>query len=437
MAGRPCGTSVLLVSLPNPAPHPTRVLIAGAGPAGLEAALAVRELAGDRVTITLLAPDDELVYRPLSVADPFSLAVTRRYPLDPIARDVGAERVVDRLASVDPVARVVRTEAGDELGFDALLIALGARAEATLEPATTFWGPGDAEAVHGLVQDVEDGYTRRVAFVVPPGTAWSLPLYELALLTAARAYDSNVTPELHLITSEDAPIAVFGTQASQSLVALLEEAGIELHTGVYAEPAGDGVVELRPTGRRVEVDRIVALPRLTGRAIDGVPADANGFIPVDEHARVRGLDDVWAAGDATDFPLKQGGLATQQADTAARSIAARAGAPVEPEPFRPLLRGILLTGRGAWWLRNDPAGGDGEGELAGHALWWPPSKIAGRWLSPYLAKRDEGSGGEPPRGTPLEIRLAHSQAAEGAHASSVRVVDVLTLERLFRARGAP
>lgn len=57
---------------------PLKVLIAGAGPAGLEAALAVRELAGDRVTITLLAPEDELAYRPLSVADPFTLAITRR-----------------------------------------------------------------------------------------------------------------------------------------------------------------------------------------------------------------------------------------------------------------------------------------------------------------------------------------------------------------------
>ena len=109
---------------------PFNVLIAGAGPAGLEAALALRDLAGDRVAITLLAPDDEFVYRPLSVADPFSLAVTRRYPLDAIARDLGAERVVDRLASVDPDARIARTGGGRELGFDALLVALGARADA-------------------------------------------------------------------------------------------------------------------------------------------------------------------------------------------------------------------------------------------------------------------------------------------------------------------
>ena len=414
-----------------------KVLIAGAGPAGVEAALALRDLAGDRVAITLLAPEDELAYRPVSVADPFSLAVTRRYPLDAIARDVGAERVVDRVASVDAEQRLVRTEGGAELRYDALLLTLGASAEPALEGALTFWGPGDAEAVHGLVQDVEGGYTRRIAFIVPPGTAWSLPLYELALLTAARAYDADLTPELHIITPEHMPLIVFGTQASRSVVALLEEAGIRLHAGSYAEPAGQGTFELRPSGERVEVDRIVALPRLEGRPIDGVPANAHGFLPVDEYARVRGIDDVWAAGDATDFPLKQGGIATQQADTAARSIAALAGAPVELEPFRPLLRGVLLTGHGAWWLRNDPAGGAGEGELAGHALWWPPSKIAGRWLSPYLAQRDQAAAGEPPRGMPLEVRLAHSEGPTDAHVSNVHLIDVLSLEKLFPARTKP
>ncbi len=170
---------------------PLEVLIAGAGPAGLEAALALRDLAGERVAITLLAPDDELAYRPVSVADPFALAVTRRYPLDAIARDLHLERVVDRLESVDPEAHTVRTAGGRELRYDALLVALGAGAEPALARATTFWGPDDAEAVHGIVQDVEGGYTRRVAFVVPPGITWSLPIYELALLTAARAYESR------------------------------------------------------------------------------------------------------------------------------------------------------------------------------------------------------------------------------------------------------
>ena len=404
---------------------PLNVLIAGAGPAGLEAALALRELAGDRVSMTLLAPEDELVYRPLSVADPFAIAATRRYALDAIARDVGAQRAIDTLAAVDPGARTVRTGSGADLPYDALLIALGAKSEPAVARATTFWGPEDAEHVHGLVQDVEGGYSRRVAFVVPPGATWPLPLYELALLLSARAYDIDQDPELHLITPEDTPLGVFGHAATQSIAALLEEARIKVHTGTYVEVLGGQTLALRPAGIRLQVDRVVALPRLVGRPVPGLEVDDAGFLSINEHGRVRGVDDVWAAGDITDFPVKQGGIATQQADTAACDIAARAGADVSPEPFRPVLRGVLLTGRGAWWMRAQPD--DGEGEIAGHALWWPPSKIAGLRLAPYLAERDEQPSDAPPRGTPLEVRLA-SGTAPADEEGAGRVVEVLSLE---------
>ena len=118
-------------------------------------------------------------------------------------------------------------------------------------------------------------------------------------------------------------------------------------------------------------------------------ADADGFVTVDGHGRVAGADHVWAAGDGIAFPVKFGGLAAQQADAAAADIAGEAGAMVERAPFRPVLRGRLLTGRGPRYLRHDAAGGDGEGEATTHALWWPPSKINGRYLAPWLATRDD------------------------------------------------
>jgi sulfide:quinone oxidoreductase len=131
---------------------------------------------------------------------------------------------------------------------------------------------------------------------------------------------------------------------------------------------------------------VVALPRLYVPPIDGVPQTDEGFVPVDAHCRVAGLSRVWAAGDVTSFPVKQGGLAAQQADAAASAIAALAGAEVEPQPFRPVLRGALLTGHAPLYLRADPVGGS-DSRAAPAALWWPPSKIAGRLLAPYLASR--------------------------------------------------
>ena len=58
-----------------------RVLIAGGGVAGLEALLALRDLAGDRVELTLLSPETEFVYRPMAVAEPFGRGRADRHPL--------------------------------------------------------------------------------------------------------------------------------------------------------------------------------------------------------------------------------------------------------------------------------------------------------------------------------------------------------------------
>ena len=142
-------------------------------------------------------------------------------------------------------------------------------------------------------------------------------------------------------------------------------------------------------------DRVVALPRPEGPRIAGLPADAEGFVPVDEYGRVRGLEHVYAAGDVTDWPLKQGGLASQQADAAAGAIAAWAGAPVQPAPFEPVLRGLLLTDDRPVFLRGEGVGSADETSTASTSpLWWPSGKIAGRHLTDYL--QAHGGIGPPP-----------------------------------------
>jgi len=165
---------------------------------------------------------------------------------------------------------------------------------------------------------------------------------------------------------------------------LLEDAGVRLWTGAYAEAVEDGRLWLSSEGG-LPVDLAVALPRFAGCAIEGLPTDAQGFVPVDSLGRVEGLEDVYAAGDMTSRALKQGGLATQQADAAASAIGAWAGAPVTPQPYRPVLRGMLLTGERPRYLRH---AGE-ESPAADDAPWWPPHKIAGRELAPYLTAHPE------------------------------------------------
>jgi sulfide:quinone oxidoreductase len=97
---------------------------------------------------------------------------------------------------------------------------------------------------------------------------------------------------------------------------------------------------------------------------------------------------VFAAGDATTFPVKQGGLAAQQADAVAETIAASVGINIVPRPFRPVLRGMLLTGGRAWYMRADISGGASTDSMISSApLWWPPNKLCGRYLAPFLSSR--------------------------------------------------
>ncbi len=368
-----------------PAADRFEVLIAGGGVAGIEAALALRDLAADRVDLKVLAPNAEFVYRPLTVREPFSFGQAERYPLREAVRHAGGELIEDRLAAVDASARTVRTESGAELRYDALILGLGAHIRPRYEHAVTIDDRRLDEVLHGLIQDVEEGYVKRLAFVVPPRMGWPLPVYELALMTSRRADDMNISIQISLVTPEDAPLAVFGDGVCEAVTKLLAENRIEVVASAYAEIPSGGVIEISPGDRRLEVDRVVALPELAGPSIAGLPEAADGFIPVDPHGQVRGIERVYAAGDAIEFPIKQGGLAAQQADAAAESIAALAGAPIDPKPFHPEIRGMLLTGGRPLYMHAHITGGHGfHSEVSDEPLWAPPAKIAAKYLAPYL-----------------------------------------------------
>jgi sulfide:quinone oxidoreductase len=380
----------------SPAQEPLHVVIAGAGVAGLEAVMALRDAAGDRVRITLLSPERDFDFVPLSVAVPFALDGGRSIPLDQVARDFNIERCIDSLAAVVPSAHTVSLTSGADLHYDKLIIAAGAKREAAYEHATTFRGPEDTDTLHGLVQDVEGGYVTKIAFVVPPGVAWSLPLYELALMTAQRAFEMCMEVELTLVTPEDRPLAVFGEAASDDVARLLQAAGIAVRCATYAEIPRKGTVVLHPGDETISCDRVVALPISRGRRVTGLPADPDGFIPIDPFTHVWNCDDIYAVGDGANFPLKQGGIACQQADVAAEDIARAAGADLESRAFRPVLRGQLLTGSKPQFMRRDARVTSGPEDSTQHILWWPPTKIAGKYLAPYIAlQRDDQESQSP------------------------------------------
>ena len=368
---------------------PFRVAICGGGVAAMEALLALRELLAIRPHLDLIAPNPRFVYKPMAVAEPFGMARTELFDLADVAAELEAELHVGSLAAVDHDRRELVLDRGGTVRYDAALIAVGGRRIAWLEGACCFGGDDGNGSFAEVLERLESGVSSSLAFVCPPDASWTLPLYELALLTASRLAEQGVADvRLSLITPERSPLAVFGRGVAQMVRDLLADRGIALLAHERVRMLARAGVVLA-SGRTLEVDEVVTLARVEGPHVPGLPADGHGFIPVDTCCRVVGLDGTYAVGDCTTSEIKQGGLAAQQADVAAGAIAADLGAAVEPTPFEPVLRAMILTGIAPIYLRARLHGTSvelAEVEAAGSALWSPTTKIAGRHLAPFLAR---------------------------------------------------
>lgn len=380
------------------------VVVAGAGVAGLETALALDAFAREYVSVEVVAPEREFAYQPLAVAEPFRVGEVRRFPLDRLIEAAGAQLREGRLVDVDADAKQALLADGVAVAYDALVLALGAQPGEAVPGALTFRGAQDRAALAELLDRAMAGELQRLVFTVPQATGWVLPLYELAFLAAEFLTDHLTRGvEVTLVTPEERPLGLFGTRASNAISELLELRGIRIETETVALAWADGTLSL-DGGRELTADAVVALPELVGPRIEGVPQDESGFVATDQLGGVLGLTDVYAAGDLTQSAIKQGGLATQQADSVASAIAADAGAPMEPTPYSPVLRGLLLTGLTPRFIRAEGS----ASVVDTQPLWWPPAKIVGRYLSPFLAEHLglATTFAEPPdHALPVEIAL--------------------------------
>jgi len=403
-----------------------RVVIAGGGVAGLETLLALHALAKDRVDITIVEPELKFVNRSMAVLQPFKGHRVHGVRMQDAVDECGARwlrRTVDR---VEHAQREVVTRDGIRLPYDMLVLAVGARRpERRWPPADgllTFQDGRDGPDYRLLLHHLRTARVNRLAFVRPPGPTWPLPLYDLALLTAADCADHGRSDAaLSLITPEPEPLGIFGARVSAAIRKMLDDAGIALFTSSVGIPTRSGWLGLNPGKRRIPVDRVVTEPRLTGPRLRGVPCDRDGFIHTDLYCRVPGMEGVFAAGDATVFPIKQGGLAAQQADVVAELIASSVDPDIRPQPFRPVLRGALRTGGVARYLRADISGGAGDDStISTEPLWWPPNKLGGRYLAPYLSRQvDDAADVMPQEDLAIRGEIVVAQGASDARRDEV------------------
>jgi sulfide:quinone oxidoreductase len=370
------------------------VLIAGGGVAALETLLALRDLAGDRVTVRMVASSPWFSYRPLAVAEAFGGGPTPRFDLRRICADQDVQFDEGTLERVDADRKHAFSTTREVFDYDALVVAVGAQRHSWMHEAATLFGPGYADRIALYQREASEGSAKSIAFVVPPGETWPLPIYELALLAARRASEGGWTVALKIVTPEAQPLEVFGGDASDAVRELLASERVRIHLGCSVRRIDGSSMSVVPhDAGPIPADRVVTLPRLAGPKLTGLPTDHDGFLPVDAYGRIVGQPDIYAAGDATALPIKQGGVAAQHADTVAAHIAARIGASSSPEPFRPILRAVLLTGDDPLYLQAEITGGRGGGSVAARRpLSSPADKLVAGYISEYLFEGEAGRG---------------------------------------------
>jgi len=341
---------------------PLRVLIIGSGVAGVEAALALRALGDERVAVELVSDSLPSGAAPRAPLSPFAEQVPGPVGVGQL-RDAGVDVRHGRVVLVRPDHRQVVLAAGEIHHYDRLIVATGAVAVQPIWKAALL---ADAPVASRVV-------------VVPLACAWALPAYEFALLRARNG------DAITVVTHEVRPLELFGALASDAVGRLLYRAGVGFRGGVHA--LADALAT--DAGEPVPAAEAAVLGVPRGRPPAGLPHDHDGFLPVDEHGRVDGVEHILAAGDATAFPIKDAGLAAQQADAAAAAVAADAGLAERPEPARRVLRGTLLTGDEPLYLRTELAPGSAplprpHGRVARRPLWSPPDRVVGRHLTPFV-----------------------------------------------------
>jgi sulfide:quinone oxidoreductase len=311
-----------------------RVLVLGGGFGGLETAFDLRLLARHRADITVVSDQDHFLFKPNSIYVPFGLDPDRlKVPLAKPTAKRGIELVRGSATAIDPDSRKVQVD-GRDLAYDKLVIATGSgmrpgEIPGLAEHATTMWTPEEMLELRAgferVLESAKAGKGQRVLFLIPPNNKCAGPLYEIVLMfeTWLRRKGGREATSITWATYEQGYIQAFGPRLHELVTEEFARRGIEGHTDWAVDSVDSEGVEFH-NGERIEHDLLVAFPPyVASTPFAGLEADDRGFLATDlATRRLQRHPDIYAVGDAGDFPVKQAFLAFLQGDAAASQLAA-------------------------------------------------------------------------------------------------------------------
>jgi len=383
-----------------------RVVVLGGGFAGLETAYMLRMKLHDAVDLSIVSDRDTFLFKPNTIYIPFgageeSLLIPLQRPLH--RRDIAFHH--GRVAEVDLDRKRVAVDDGTVVPYDFLVIGTGAtmrpeEVPGLAEHASTIWTPAEMRSLGSRLQALYAralrGEHSEVLFLVPPNNKCSGPLYEIVFMLETWLRRKGVRDRvcIRYSTYERSFIHAFGPRLHTVVSEEFADRGIDGHTQEFVEKINDGAVVYQDGSTRHFDDLISFPPYVAARTYDDLPADDRGFLACDLLTRqIVGHPDVYAPGDAGDFPVKQAFLAFLQADAVAEHLTSRINGRAFTNPFDPVSMCVMemldkatfaqvplrLTGDAADPVEVRPDA-NGEYKVGVSPMWRLGKKILGVYL---------------------------------------------------------
>jgi sulfide:quinone oxidoreductase len=406
------------------------IVVVGGGFGGLETAFYLRWRLQEQANITLISATDRFLFKPNTIYIPFGLDPEKlMIPLQKPTHRKDITFVHDRVREVDPVAKSISTETRT-VKYDYLVLATGAdmrpvEIPGLAEYAETIWTPEAMlqlrAAYDRMLFDLHAGAQRKVLFLVPPNNKCAGPLYEMVLMldTWLRRQGVRDSVDITWSTYEKTFIQAFGPRLHQVVTGEFERRDVAGHTEYMVERVDENQVIYR-NGEALPYDLLISFPPyIASTPFPNLPGDDRGFVATDLATRqVVDHPDIYAVGDAGDFPVKQAFLAFLQADGAAEHLSSRILGTQPEHLFEPTSMCVMeefdkatfaqvplrLTRQPDRPIEVDPAG-NGIYRVGSSVLWRPGKKLLGVYLPWRFNAGEPFHAGLPWKGMDLGLKV--------------------------------